>query len=128
MSQSCHRFEDRPQKSELRGKVITVMEKRRKGAGSSTPRRRKPSRPELAAPSEFVPQIKLHRPWLREKACVVSERLLLLHRSDASATSLRLHPSLHVEAMEIGDIEYFPAELQALALPRHFPAFAQRNV
>src|SRR5216684_964315 len=78
--------------------------------------------------SEFVPQGKLHDPWLGQQTRVISKSVrYLLQRGDAGA-SLRPEPRQCVEAHLVEDVEHLPAELQGLMLPRHLPSFSQRHV
>src|SRR2546423_15470512 len=65
---------------------------------------------------ELIPQRELHHAVRRRKPRVIAERKRILHRGDASAGCPRLHSREHVKPVQIGNIEYFPAELQALTL------------
>src|SRR5262249_37754521 len=77
---------------------------------------------------KFVSQCELHHTRLRQQASVISERLReLLQRSNASAR-LSSQTGEHVEAMQVGDIEHFPAELQAVAFLGQSPALVQCHV
>src|SRR5260370_40224772 len=78
--------------------------------------------------SEFVPQGELHDAGLREQTGVITERLRhLLQRSNAGA-SLCSQARQDIEAVKVGYVKNFPAELQAVALPWHLPTLGQRHI
>src|ERR1700687_3549692 len=78
--------------------------------------------------SEFIPQRELHHTRLCEQTGVITKRLRhLLQRSNAVA-SLRSQARQDVEAVKVGYVKNFPAELQAIAFPWHLPTLGQRHI
>lgn len=92
-----------------------------------TCRARTPGRPSSKA-SELISQSELHDSRLRQQARVIAKGAgYLLQRGDAGA-SLCAQSGECVEADLVENVEHLPAELQALALPRHLPTLGECHI
>src|SRR5437588_7297450 len=82
----------------------------------------------LSRDLEFVAQGELHDTRIGQQAGIVPERgRQLLQRCNA-CTSLSSQTRERVEAVKVRHVEYFPSELQAVALDGHLPALVQCHV
>ena len=84
-----------------------------------------PGGPFARPTSEFIPQRELHHAGLSEEPGVITKVARGLFKGGSTVAEA----SQNVETREIGNIEDFPAELEAVGLAvRHFPTLAETHV